>query len=427
MGYRRESDPSPFRTGLAHAGLSLAVFGGLSLALGTGIHVVGDPGAAGPQETLALFEVEPVETAPMRVASLRSEVSAPVAITVPDEGDVIPGDELQVAYSDIEGDGLRIDITGGQGGPMAPAEGLRINGRFLGPGQSLSDPGLSTAADGVQTLRIAAATPASTPPASRSKAPADVYARPFSNPDGKPVVSLVIGGLGLNPAQTKSAIEELPPEITLSFAPDAKRLDHWMQEARKAGHEVLLEVPMEAHDYGRVRMHPDTLLAGEGAAGNLVRLDQILRRTTGYFGIVNYQGAKFAADDAAAGAVLEALATRGLAFIDDGSVQRSGFGTLAAGHGLRFARARGPIDTRQTSEDISGELMELEALARENGAAFGTGYAFPITIETTRIWIEDLAEKGIVLAPASALVTRPAATRTVRTGSLTTDAVNTGG
>ncbi len=431
MGYRRESDPSPFRTGIAHAGMSLAVFGGLSAALGAGIHVVGDPGAAGPRQTLALFEPEPVAAPPVRVAGLRRETSQQVAITVPEEGDVIPGDELQVAYSDIEGDGLRIDITGGQGGPMAPAEGLRINGRFLGPGQSLNDPDHPSETSGAPTIRIAAATVGDTRPATRSKAPADIYARPFSNPEGKPVVALVIGGLGLNPAQTRSAIEELPPEITLSFAPDAKRLDHWMQEARKAGHEVLIEVPMEAHDYGRVRMHPDTLLAGEGAAGNLGRLDQILRRTTGYFGIVNYQGAKFAADEAAAGAVLEALAARGLAFIDDGSVQRSGFGALAASHGLRFARARGPIDTRQTTDDISGELMELEALARENGAAFGTGYGFPITIETTRIWIDDLEEKGILLAPASALATRPAAAptaaRPVRTGSLGRDAVNTGG
>lgn len=431
MGYRRESDPSPLRTGITHAGLSLAVFGGLSLALGTGIHVVGDPGAAGPRQTLALFEPAPATVAPVRAASLVAEPAAQLAIDLPEEGEVIPGDELTVAYSDLEGEGLRIDITGGQGGPIAPAEGLRINGRFLGPGQSLNDPDLPSGGDAAQTLRIASVAAEGSRASGRSKAPADIYARPFSNPDGKPAVALVIGGLGLNPAQTRSAIDELPPEITLSFAPDAKRLDYWMQEARKAGHEVLIEVPMEAHDYGRVRMHPDTLLAGDGAVGNLGRLDQTLRRTTGYFGIINYQGAKFAADDKATGPVIEALAARGLAFIDDGSIQRSGLASLAADHGLRFARARGPIDTRQTSTDISGELMELEALAREQGAAFGTGYAFPITIETTRVWVSDLKEKGIVLAPASAVTSRPTTTikagRTVRTGSLGTDAVNTGG
>ena len=59
MGYRREYEPSPLRTGIAHAGFSLAVFGGLAAALGVGIHVTADPAAASPSKTLALFETGP--------------------------------------------------------------------------------------------------------------------------------------------------------------------------------------------------------------------------------------------------------------------------------------------------------------------------------------------------------------------------------
>ncbi|RYF88332.1 MAG: hypothetical protein EON95_20500 [Caulobacteraceae bacterium] len=74
--------------------------------------------------------------------------------------------------------------------------------------------------------------------------PWQAYARPFTA-NGKPKVALVIGGLGLNPAYTRRAIELLPPEVTLSFAPYAEGLQGWIDLARANGHEVLLETPME--------------------------------------------------------------------------------------------------------------------------------------------------------------------------------------
>jgi len=62
-------------------------------------------------------------------------------------------------------------------------------------------------------------------------------------------VALIIGGLGLNAATTRQAIESLPPEVTLSFVPYADGLQGWIDMARAAGHEVMLEAPMEPADY----------------------------------------------------------------------------------------------------------------------------------------------------------------------------------
>ena len=58
-------------------------------------------------------------------------------------------------------------------------------------------------------------------------------------------MSLVLGGLGINYTHTRSAIDELPPEVTLSFAPHASGLQTWINRAREAGHEVLIELPLE--------------------------------------------------------------------------------------------------------------------------------------------------------------------------------------
>lgn len=47
---------------------------------------------------------------------------------------------------------------------------------------------------------------------------------------------------------------------------------------------------------------------------------------------------------------------------------------------------------------------ELEEMARRKGGALGIGYAYPLTLERVALWAKTLDEKGIALAPASALV-----------------------
>ncbi|OYW80555.1 MAG: hypothetical protein B7Z26_06295, partial [Asticcacaulis sp. 32-58-5] len=48
--------------------------------------------------------------------------------------------------------------------------------------------------------------------AANGQTPAQAYARPFRS-DGRPMVALIVGGLGINPAPTKAAIEQLPAEV----------------------------------------------------------------------------------------------------------------------------------------------------------------------------------------------------------------------
>lgn len=453
MRYRRESEPSPFRTGLLHAGVSLLVFGGLAASFGLGVQLLGDPSQASPRRTIAMFGTDEARYTYAAVAPYTYDAAIAAAGYDADLEDpygypeFAGADEeaLTLAYTALDGEGLRIDIaqgtTGGQGGPAQLTQaGIRINGRMVQPGQSFGEvrgagaPSADSPVDARLTVNTTTTARAAQP---ASRDPADVNARPFSNPEGRPMVSLIIGGLGINVTQTRLAIESLPPEVTLSFAPDARRLDYWVRIARNAGHEVLIEVPMEAHDYGRMRMHPDTLMAAATPAANINRLNQVLGRATGYFGVINYQGAKFAGEPSALEPVFRTLSERGLAFIDDGSIQTSAFTEAAATQNLRFVRAAGPVDTRQSQQDIAAELMEIETLARQHGAAMGAAFAFPVTIETASNWIEQLDEKGLILAPASALlpqrgapapVAAPASeSRELRTGSLGRTGLNTGG
>lgn len=231
--------------------------------------------------------------------------------------------------------------------------------------------------------------------APNGRTPAQAYARPFQS-NGKPKVSLIVGGLGLNSRATREAIETLPGEITLSFVPYAEGLQGWIDMARAHGHEVLLETPMEPVDYPDNDPGPYTLLASSGPAETSRRLEWLLSRATGYFGLTNYLGSRFLSSDPAMSAFTTVLKARGLAFIDDGQ---------AAGRGLGVPRASAGriIDDQLSSEAIDQQLLALEAQALQNGQALGSGFAYPLTIAQVAQWAQVVEGRGYQLAPASAL------------------------
>jgi hypothetical protein len=229
------------------------------------------------------------------------------------------------------------------------------------------------------------------------RTPFSAYARPFRD-NGKPKVALVVGGLGLNPASTKAAIERLPAEVTLSFVPYSEGLQGWIDLARANGHEVLLEIPMEPSDYPDNDPGPYTLMANAAPQDTVKRLEWLLSRATGYFGVTNYLGQKFVTSDPGMGAFLGALKARGVGFVDDGSARRRpGFGRVSAD---------AIVDDQLTADAIAGQLGGLEQTARVKGAALGSGFAYPVTVEVAARWAAGLSARGLQLAPVSAVARR---------------------
>jgi len=229
--------------------------------------------------------------------------------------------------------------------------------------------------------------------------PSEVYAQPFT-PGGNPNVAVIVGGLGLNRALTERAIDELPPAITLAFAPYAKDLVFWTKRARDAGHEIMIEIPMENRESDAEALGPAALLTARTAAENAQRLEWILSRFQGYFGATNYLGAKFSGDRDAIEGLLARLDAAGLAYIDD-------TGVLA-----RETRggAVGAVDRLvdpgygDNAEKTRRGLEALEKIAKREGDALGKTYAHDATLDDIVVWTESLDAKGLTLAPASAVL-----------------------
>jgi hypothetical protein len=156
---------------------------------------------------------------------------------------------------------------------------------------------------------------------------------------------------------------------------------------------------MEPADYPASDPGPHTLLADSSRAENLQRLDWLLAQAPGYIALAG-GGARFAASDNA-GDVLDVLARRGLALIELGASQLE---DAAAAAGLPYASAARALDQDPSVQSIDDALAGLEAEALAGGSALGVVHGYPVSLERLRTWAATLEDKGLVLAPVSAVL-----------------------
>jgi hypothetical protein len=235
--------------------------------------------------------------------------------------------------------------------------------------------------------------------------PWQVYARAFEAEQGMPRLAIVVSELGFSKATSEAALK-LPPEVTLSFSPYAPDVGELIAAARHAGHEVLLDMPMEPTSYPADDPGPETLLTFLSAADNIERLETVLGRAQGYVGVISQMGSKFTTSPEAMRPVLSVLAERGLLFVDGRTSATSVTGTLAAQ--LKLPRALNDrfIDNEATRLAIDEGLAAVESDARRRGVSLGVGRSFPVTLERLAAWLPTLKSRGIALAPVSAVVDR---------------------
>ena len=132
--------------------------------------------------------------------------------------------------------------------------------------------------------------------------PAEAYAQPIKPVPGKPDaprVALIVGGLGVSASISNDAISKLPGAVTLAFMPYSYDVDHLAGRARRAGHEILLQAPMEPFNYPDNDSGPQTLLTTLSPEQNLERLYWLMSRFQGYVGITGAMGARFTASEQA--------------------------------------------------------------------------------------------------------------------------------
>lgn len=221
---------------------------------------------------------------------------------------------------------------------------------------------------------------------------------------GGPRIAIIIRDAGANEQDTYAAITSLKPEITIALSPYARNAKIWARKAKDAGHEVFLGVPMEPAGGEPGADSPHMLLASESAEENLKRLDRVLSQIDGYGGVINIMGGKLAQKPDALRPFMQAVKSRGLTYVDDGTAAHPFAILLAAQLQLPYRVADSRIDDDPSSSAIHKRLQELVDIAREKGSALGVASANAETVRQIILWQASLPSQRIALVPASQIV-----------------------
>jgi polysaccharide deacetylase 2 family uncharacterized protein YibQ len=253
-----------------------------------------------------------------------------------------------------------------------------------------------------ESAHVAAMRVPAVPPAPRTEPAWERFAVEAPAAAGRPQVAVIIDDLGVDRRRAWRTIGLKGP-LTLSFMAYAGDLPEMAEAAHRAGHELMVHVPMEplspAEDMG-----PNGLAVALGRDEVLRRLRWDLGRFSGYVGINNHMGSRFTSDARSLTPVMEELKTRGLLFVDSRTTAASAGIEVARRFGVPSAARDVFLDNEADAPAIGERLAHLEHVARRHGSAIAIGHPHDATIEALGKWIAALPQKGIVLVPVSAIV-----------------------
>jgi polysaccharide deacetylase 2 family uncharacterized protein YibQ len=225
----------------------------------------------------------------------------------------------------------------------------------------------------------------------------------FAPEADKPMIALVIDDMGVDRKRSAQALK-LPAPVTMSYLPYGRKIKEQVAAAQKAGHEILVHVPMEP-ERRTADPGPDYLGVKFTAEEIHKRLVRNLSAFDGYVGINNHMGSKFTCcNRAGLEVVMKELKKRDLLFLDSKTVAHSLAEKVAAEYNLPASHRDVFLDDEETDSFTEEALTEVERTARKRGAAIAIGHPRDITLKAIMAWIPKAEARGFQFVPLSAAV-----------------------
>jgi polysaccharide deacetylase 2 family uncharacterized protein YibQ len=221
-------------------------------------------------------------------------------------------------------------------------------------------------------------------------------------PQDKPRIAIVIDDLGLDRNRTAEMIKLQSP-ITMSFMSYAGELDTQTKRAKRAGHELMMHIPMEPIS-SNINAGPGALKSSMTDEELKWQLSETLSSFDGYVGVNNHMGSKFTSNRHAMDVVIGELNKKGLLFIDSRTTAKSVGYKVAAEKDMPHAVRHVFLDPMPGDAVVKRQLKRLEYVASKRGYAIGIGHPRDATINTLREWLPRLKDKGFALVPVSEVI-----------------------
>ncbi|HUJ02350.1 MAG TPA: divergent polysaccharide deacetylase family protein, partial [Rhizomicrobium sp.] len=223
--------------------------------------------------------------------------------------------------------------------------------------------------------------------------------KPAVPPARMPAIAIVIDDVGQDADAAARAIA-LPKPVSLAFLPYPEETPSLARAAVRAGHQILLHMPMEPE--GNADPGPGALLTSLNADQITGRLDLALARVPGFSGINNHMGSLFTQDRAALAPVMKRLSDLHVFFLDSMTTPKSEGTQTARLFGVASAGRDVFLDDVETAPAIAAQLAETEAHARADGVAIAIGHPHAVTLDALAEWTKNL--RGFRLVPVSVAI-----------------------
>jgi hypothetical protein len=222
--------------------------------------------------------------------------------------------------------------------------------------------------------------------------------------------AIIIDDLGEN-LEVAHKLLALPYPLTFSVLPHLRDSVEVAMEARRAGHEVMLHLPMEPEASSHASAGKGEIRVGMTGFEVEHILDSDLASVPQAVGVNNHMGSRATADPRLMAAVMRSLSRHHLYFVDSRTTAASVAFEAARRQGLpAFYRSVFLDDTKSVPYTL-GQLRQFRRVLEDQGAALAIGHPYPTTIAALAEFLPQFERDDVELAPASQLLLLPEVAR----------------
>ncbi|OQY11487.1 MAG: hypothetical protein B6I31_04830, partial [Desulfobacteraceae bacterium 4572_19] len=218
----------------------------------------------------------------------------------------------------------------------------------------------------------------------------------------KPKVAIIIDDMGYD-IEIAEKLLELDAELTFSMLPFSPFQKTISKKIYDKNCEIMLHLPMEPHQYPRIKPGPGALLTAMTPNQIDWQLAGDIAEVPYAVGVNNHMGSKMTERSEQLRQIFIVLKKKNLFFIDSRTTKDSRCRQSAKLLRLPFAERDVFLDHLQVEEAIQRQIQILIRKAIKNGSAIGIGHPHQVTYKVLK---QELAhiKKRVDIIPASQLV-----------------------
>ncbi|WP_408956376.1 divergent polysaccharide deacetylase family protein [Natroniella sp. ANB-PHB2] len=211
-------------------------------------------------------------------------------------------------------------------------------------------------------------------------------------------IAIIIDDFG-NRAEGTEGMLNLEQKITVAIMPFEKRSQQEAKEAKEAGFDVIIHLPMEPNNGKRSWLGPKPIMTTLSTKEIKKRMEEAIIDIPQAIGFNNHTGSKATADKRVIKAVLEVAKANGLIAIDSRTSPKSVIGEIGDKLDIPVIKRDLFLDLQSDNEHIEKAMLTLVGMAIKEGEAIGIGHVGPQggikTLDILKKLLPKLDERGI--------------------------------